>query len=241
MQGFPEEIFQGDMQTFPREDPRILESQQKQAQAAKKAQAEEEKQAKAEAVKFAKAMKEAPPPKKPAAAKTSGGGDKSADAKRVELKRRKIKLYFANEKIAKKLSVKEPKTLPKSEEELDDLLAEIESDLHSSGGIKQAGLMYINGCAALENITQVFNPLGWDLRGPKVSFTQTVAANKEQWEELVTEFAISNAEWFMVGPGKRLLLTTIQMIMAVDSANKAATAIPRATASEGLKAEAAEL
>lgn len=240
MQGFPEEIYQHDMQTFPKEDPRIVESQAKQAAAAIKAQQEEERKAKADAVKLNKAMKEAPPPKKTAA--KAGTTDKSEEAKRIELKRRKIKLYFATEKIAKKLSVKEPKTLPKSEDEVDDLLAEIEADLHSSGGIKQAGLMYVNGCVALENLTQVFNPLGWDLRGPKVSFAATVAANKEQWEELVTEFAISNAEWFMLGPGKRLLMLTVQTILAVDSANKASRAQEvHAVASAELRNESKDL
>ena len=241
MQGFPEEIYQGDMQTFPREDPRIIESQQKQAQAALKAQAEEERKAKADAVKLAKAMKDAPAPKKPAAAGKAAAGDRSADAKRIELKRRKIKLYFSNEKISKKLSVKEPKTLPKTEEELDDLLAEIEGDLQSSGGIKQAAAMYLTGCGAIENGVKVFNPLGWDLSGPKVSFTQTVAANRAEWEELVVEFAISNAEWFMIGPGKRLIMTTLQLILAVDGANKAAMAAPIAQASAKLQAEGADL
>jgi malonyl CoA-acyl carrier protein transacylase len=60
------------------------------------------------------------------------------------------------------------------------------------------------------------------LSGPAASLTATVAANKEQWHETITEFAIANAEWFMMGPGKRALMLIAQMVMTVDAANKAA-------------------
>lgn len=230
MEGFPEEVFQSDVNTFPRGDPRMEEM----AKAAKakfdKEVALEQKRAKQDAAELEKAVKATrakgtPVPTataektKTAAAAKGKPGD---EAKRYNLKLRKCKLYFT--KLGDKIAVKEPKAYPKTEEGIDELLAEIESDLHSQGGIQQAGLWYVNSCVGLEQLSLVFNPLGWDLIGPATSLAATVAGNKKQWDDLVTEFAIANAEWFMMGPGKRLIATTVQMILAVDGANKAAIA-----------------
>ncbi len=234
MEEVPADILQYDIQTMPREDPKVAEAIRKNAEKDAKLHAAEEK-AQAAAVKKATGTttraKSAPVASQPSQVDAKA-------ARQREIKLQKIRLYFS--KLGHKITVKEPKTLPKSDEEIDALLASIETQLHSDGGIEKAGLFYVSGCASIEQITQVFNPLGWQLSGPSVSFAATVAQNKAQWEELVTEFAISNAEWFMVGPGKRLIATTVQMILAVDAANKARTASNK-PADDKLKEEAHDL
>ena len=238
MQEVPDDLFQHDAQTFPREDPKTLEAIQKGIErdaklraAEEKKQAAEDKKAQTLAGKITgKASRE--PVAKPVPEATA--------LKRREIKVQKIRLYFA--KLGHKLTIKEPKTLPKDDAGVDELLAAIEAQLHSEGGIEKAGLFYVSTCGAVEQITQVFNPLGLQLSGPSASFAQTIAANKEQWQEVVTEFAIANAEWFMVGPGKRLVAVTVQMMLAVDAANKVALSKSSAVAvPDKLKEEASAL
>lgn len=188
MQGVPDDLFQSDMNSFPTTDPRITAELAKQHQQALKAQKANEaaaaKERKEEAAKVAKAVKmpvKAPPAK---VVETVG---------KREMKAHKIRLYY--EKLGHKLSSKCPKTLPKTEEGLDELLAAIECELHSAGGIEQAGGLYLNGLFAFEQFTQQYNPLGLMLSGPAAGLSATVAQNKDKWNDLMTEVAIANAEW----------------------------------------------
>lgn len=220
----PGDIVSSDLNTFPGvQDPVLVEKARKAAErveAERAKQADKSRKAAQAILKDMEQEKAATAKKQPAPKKEAGSSGVGADARRRELKVRKCKLYFA--KLGDKLSTREPKAYPKTEEGIDELLAEIEADLHSAGGIQQAGLFYVNGCVAVEQASHVFNPLGWELSGPVTSLGATVASNRAQWEDLVTEFAISNAEYFMVGPGKRLIAMTVQMILAVDAANKGA-------------------
>ena len=225
MQGVPEDVFRGDVDSFPDRDPRITAELAKQHEKALKEQkqrdVEEAKRAKKEAAQVKK-MQEMPVVAKKQPATKTPVPSATKEARDRELKAHKIRLYFR--KLGHKLTVREPKQLPRSDEELDELLASIETELHSQGGIDQAGMLFINGSFAIEAITQQFNPLGLRLSGPAASLTQTVAANKDKWEELITEVAIANAEWFMMGPVKRCMLFMVQMVNTVDQANKAALA-----------------
>lgn len=228
----PDDLFRMD-DTIPTEDPAIAASQAKQRAAFEKEQkalAAQEKKMQAEEAKKVKKDMERPGHKEKAAAEVS--------ARTRENKAHKIRLYY--EKLGHKLSTKAPKTLPTDDAKLDELLASIECELHSNGGIEQAGVAFISGMAAVEQLTAVFNPLGLQLSGPAASLSSTVAQNKAKWDELITEFAISNAEYFMIGPGKRLLMFSVQMVMAVDSANKAAAG-RSAPASEAAMKAAADL
>ena len=157
------------------------------------------------------------------------------------VKLQKINLYFAH--LAHKIRQKAPKELPKSEEDVDALLASIEGELSASGGIEKAGLFVVGMAQGVEHVVaNYFNPLGWDLSGPQVGFAAAAAANQKKWDDLVKEFAIANAEWFCVGPGKRLVATGIQLLFAVDAANKAAIAQgQQRPASVSLQQEAADL
>jgi hypothetical protein len=146
--------------------------------------------------------------------------DVSASARRCQLMAHKIRLYY--KKLPHCLSTKEPKALPKDEEGLAELLATIETELHSKGGIEMAGKITIGICGAAEQLNQQFNPFGLMLSGPAASFTGSVQANRAEWDDLVTEFAIANAEWFVVSPGKRLIGFMLGLAQAVDAANKAA-------------------
>ncbi len=221
MEGVPDEMFQSDTQSFPREDPRITADLAKQhAQALKQQKAEDAEMAKTrkrEEVQVKKALAIPTVMQRQDAVKHASRG-----VRERELTALKIRLYF--KKLSHKISMKEPKTLPKDDAALLELLATVECELQSNGGIEQAGAMFVNGCFALEAVTQQFNPLGLMLSGPAASLTQTVAANKDKWDELITELAIANAEWFMMGPGKRCLLFVVQMVHTVDQANKAAVA-----------------
>jgi len=253
MQTLPDDLFQHDVQTFPTEDPKIVELKRKAAEQEKKRQKqdelERERERKKEAAQVKKVMQqhgvEAEPAKrvtrgKKTAAPPSADEMEAKAAKRRHLMAQKIRLYW--DKLGHKLQGNPPKSLPKSEEQLSDMLADIESQLCSNGGIEQAGALYINGCMAVEKISTMFD-IGFDLSGPAVSFSATVAHNKKEWADLVTEVAISNAEWFMVGPGKRLIATTIQMMMACSNANRAGVAMARGAqpAPEKMKEEAEDL
>jgi hypothetical protein len=80
-----------------------------------------------------------------------------------------------------------------------------------------------------------------------VSLRAAVAANEAAWKDLVKEFAIEHSSWFMFGPGKRLAATMIQMVLAVDNANKMArlqrmrASAPDPVAPESLEKEAVDL
>lgn len=221
MQEVPSDLLEHDRQTFPTVDPRDVEALKKAHQKALKEQAmADAAEAKArkkerEAVQRTKAMPVVEQKKKQSL-------DKAAATRARELKAHKIRLYFA--RLGHKIGLKEPKVLPRTDEELDELIAAIECELQSAGGIEQADTLFLNGCFGFEKLTEQFNPLGLMLSGPAASLTNTVAANKDAWHDIMTEFAIAHAEWFMIGPGKRAFVFLAQMVMTVDQANKVAIA-----------------
>lgn len=230
MEGLHDDLFMQDVQTMPTVDPTVEAKLQKEFEKAEKARlAAEKREGKKEALAPAK---RAPP--KPKDVKDTVVDD----VRRREIKCHKIRLYFA--KLGHLLTLECPASLPKTDAGIDQLLAAVEAELHSNGGIEKAGMFYVTAVTSVEQITQVFNPLGWQLSGPVANLSQTVAANRKQWEDLVTEFAISNAEYFMVGPGKRLIATTVQLILAVDAANKSALG-RQAVAPQEMQKEAEEL
>lgn len=238
MQEVPDDLFQQDVQSFPTEDPRITAELKKQhAEALRQqkakdaADAREKKQMKEKersAVEKAVAM----PVQKQSTLTPA------AAARARELKLMKIRLYY--EKLGDKLSSKMPKVMPKTDEGIDELLGTIECELHSNGGIDQASNLYIAALVGFEQFTQQYNPLGLMLQGPAASLAQTVAGNKAKWNDLITEFAIANAEWFMMGPGKRLIAFTFQMVHTVHLANVGALNAPK-PASDKMKEEASDL
>jgi hypothetical protein len=238
MQEVPDDLFQQDMQSFPTEDPRITAELKKQhAEALRQqkakdaADARDKKQSKAKehaAVEKAVAM----PVQKPTTVSPA------AATRAREVKMMKIRLYY--EKLGDRLSSKLPKTLPKTDEGIDELLATIECELHSNGGIEQASNVYIASLVGFEQFTQAYNPLGLMLQGPAASLSTTVAGNKAKWNDLITEFAIANAEWFMMGPGKRLIAFTFQMVHTVHLANVSALGAAR-VADDKMKEDASDL
>ena len=238
MQAPPDDLFQKDTSTFPTVDPATaaaIAKQQAQIDKERKSAEAERRKQELHEEKLAKKMNDMPI-KAPLPSQVGNTAAKQLAA--TALKKQKIKLYFA--KLAHKISIKEPKALPDDPAKVDDLLLAIETELHSNGGIAMASDLYLGGVFAFEQVTKSFNPFGLSLSGPHVGLTGTVAANREKWDELITEFAISNAEWFMVGPLKRLIGFTVQTVMAVDAANKAGVGGQRA-ASKDKQEEAEEL
>ena len=211
MEGLPKDIFDHDVKTFPTKDSEMaakLDAQRKKA-------AENEQKEKAKRGRPPKSQTQQksapPPPTEPVGSKRKGS---------IAQKTQKIRLYFHY--LSHKISFAEPKPYPQTHDGLDEVLDKIECQLHGEGGIEKAGVLYVSATAGLEELTKIINPLGWQLSGPAVSLKAAVAANEEKWKDLVKEFAIENASWFMFGPTKRLLFTTIQLVMAVDNANKMA-------------------
>jgi hypothetical protein len=222
MSGVPDSIYQNDMNSMPVGDPAAAAKIKKQVDEFQKRKAAQEKadekERKANQAKVDKATKL--PTQVQRAAKVQA--DEDTVAKR-EMEAHKIRLYF--KKLGHKISVAEPKTYPKTLEGLQALRQSIEVELQSNGGIEQAGAAYMTSMGVVEEITKTFNPLGLQLSGPKAGLAATVAQNRPAWDDLMTEFAISHAEWFMVGPFKRLMMFTVQMVMSVDAANKAGAAV----------------
>ena len=212
----PEDLFQHDMSTFPTEDPAV--TKQREAMEEKLRKAEEAAQRKQEqARKKERSVVEKLVATKPA---TSSAAPEEI-AKRIALKKQKITLYFQH--FAAKLSVKPPKALPDDEHKLDELLTTVRNELCSKGGIAQAGNIYLASVAIVERV----NPLGLNLSGPAASLAVTAQKSREAWQDLVTEVAIDNAEWFMLGPVKRLVAVTVQMCMAVHEANTKGVAMQK--------------
>lgn len=215
MEGLPSEIFDHDVKTFPIRDSATaakLEAQMRKAEMQEEADKKRRGRPPGSTKDKAAAKEEKrytvpPPPQQ------QRKGD-------IARKTQKVRLYFHY--LSHKISFAEPKTYPTTHEGLDELLDKIECQLHGEGGIEKAGTVYAMGVAGIEKACEFFNPMGWDLSGPQVSLAAAVAANEDKWKDLVKEFAIENAEWFMFGPGKRLIATTLQLIMAVDKTNKMA-------------------
>lgn len=130
------------------------------------------------------------------------------------------KIHQYQEKLGHLLTSKPPKVSVKTDvDRLREVLYNVETDIAMRGAIENAGAMYMNAMVLLEQSTQVFNPLGLQLAGPAAGLANTVAANKARWDDIVTEVAIKYGEWLAVGPEKRLLFFTVQMVLGVHQAN----------------------
>lgn len=211
MEGLPDDVFQNDMRTFPRDDPAVMAKH-----AAEVAKAQKAEEASIKRVKASKQKEEAYVQK----VLESETQKHEKTSKTLALYRLKIKQYFAH--FGDRLSIKAPKTLPNDEHALKELLDTIEAELCSKGGVGMAGDLFIAGAVATEQLNAMYNPFGLMLSGPAASLTSTLLKNKPQWDDLITEFAIANAEWFMVGPGKRMIGLLFKTAHAVDAANKMA-------------------
>lgn len=197
MKGAPgviDELVSKDVNSFPREDPAVLAARAKQMVEDDKIRKEEERRRKQEEKEEAAQVKKLAASNKPAAQPVAK--DPKRQAAEREMKAMKIRLYFRH--LPHKIGFKEPKVLPSDDAGLDSLLLSIEAELQSAGGVDIASNMFIGFFGTLEAVTQHYNPLNLHLSGPAASLAGTVQANKKQWEEMVTEFAISNAEWFLV-------------------------------------------
>jgi hypothetical protein len=228
-----DQIAKMDMTTLPREDPRVVEKRQKEAEKLRK-------QREAEARRESKTAKRVSKKNQPAKTKPKASllGD---DARERVIILRKLTQYYA--KLGKKISVNKPRAYPQDLKKLRELLLAVETDLAANGGIEQASSLYVSSVVAAEKLAPLVPFVDLQLSGPAASLSQTVIQNKEVWEDLVTETAIAHCEWFMVGPVKRLVMVTAQMAMQVHQANSAmiksmnGNQVP----SESLKKEAEDL
>ena len=238
MEGLPSDIFDHDIKTFPLKDSAMEAKLKAQMDKAEQQAEKEAKRGRGRPPKSAQQPTTPRAPVEPSVVKVRKGS--------IASKTQKIRLYFHY--LSHKITFPEPKNYPQSHEGLDEILDKIEIQLHGEGGIEKASVMYVAAAGGLQKLMDIFNPLGWDLNGPGVTLQQAVAANEEKWKDLVKEFAIENASWFMFGPTKRLILTTLQLILAVDAANKMArargevpTAQQPAPTREDLEKEGADL
>jgi len=240
MEGLPSDIFDHDVKSFPTRDAELHKKLEREI---KKAEAEEEKEMKRGRGRPPKSATAQPLPVTPRA--NAEPAPSLVRKGSLASKQQKIRLYFHY--LPHKISFPEPKVYPSTHEGVDEVLDKIEVQLHGEGGIEKAGVLFTAACAGLEELTKVFNPLGWELSGPQVSLRAAVAANEAAWKDLVKEFAIEHSSWFMFGPGKRLAATMIQMVLAVDNANKMTrlqrmrASAPDPVAPESLEKEAVDL
>ncbi len=234
----PNEMVQEDMRSFPTVDPKITAQLAKQKADWDKQREKERKEEEASAKRAAAAH--APAKKAAAKAVEVVKNEDGEDIRKLTLLNMKCHLYFKH--FGDRLSVKEPKAYPKTVAGLQELLNAIQVELSSNGGIKNAGTMYVSGIQAVEQLSLQWNPLGLMLVGPKASLSATIAANKKEWDDLVTEFAIEHAEWFMMSSFKRLLAFTVMSVQAVHKANVIAIAgMQQQRASDKMKEEASDL
>ncbi len=235
----PNEMVQEDMRSFPTVDPKITAQLAKQKADWDKAREKERKEEEASAKRAAAAhgsVKAKPASKAVDVVKNEDG----EDIRKLNLLNMKCHLYFKH--FADKLSMKEPKAYPKTVAGLQELLNAIQVELSSAGGIKNAGTMYLGGVEAVEQLSLRWNPLGLMLVGPKASLSATISANKKEWDDLVTEFAIEHAEWLMMSSFKRLLAFTVMSVQAVHKANVIAiVGAQQQRASDKMKEEASDL
>lgn len=194
------DIARDDFTSFPKADPKAVEKKAKQ----RAKQEKESKQADATAKKLAK---------KPRA--TTAKSFTDVERERVILIR-KCTQYFS--KLKHKITIAKPRSWPSDIKQLRQLVLSIETDLASSGGIESASAMYITAVDALERVSP-FLPGDIRLAGPQASLKGTLLANRDKWEDLITEVAIQHCEWFMVSGVKRLVLMTAQMAMTVNTVN----------------------
>lgn len=243
MSGVPDHMLQHDLNSFPAEDPKHttarMIAQAKEEKARKADEAERKKRDKEELNAVKKILQQPLPQEKKAAVAMKKVEIEVSD-KQKALDILKIQLYF--KEFAEKISVEQPKVLPKTSEQIRELRLAIEADLQSQGGIAQASNMYMTGVALAEQFSVMYPQFGINLAGPRINLSSAMMQNKKQLDELVKEFAICNADWLMVGPGKRLLGFTLQMGLMTSQLNAGSIAPQNAkTSQEELQKEAEDL
>ena len=132
--------------------------------------------------------------------------------------------------------------------ELRTIVEQIETELGMTGGIEIVMSAFANSGAVIEQITDRFNPLGLQLRGP-VSLDASVRASRQQWEHLAVELAIKYERYFCMGVEARILSFFATMVVTVHRANKSgayaaaaqAAGKGKEEASDDLQADAAQL
>lgn len=141
--------------------------------------------------------------------------------KRKAVLLRQIDQY--TQKLGHKLKIKVPKrvTLNTNVEELQSIVDSIETDLGMTGGIDQAAAVFSEAGGVVEMIVDAWNPLGLQLSAP-VSLDQTLRANQESWQDLVTEFAIKYQALFCTGVEMRMLMFVGTLVATVHRTNAAA-------------------
>lgn len=123
----------------------------------------------------------------------------------------------------KRMSVKHSAT------ELKTIVEQIETELGMSGGIEFVVNSFSNAGSVLENLTDRWNPLGLQLRGP-ISLDQTLRANRANWEPLAVEFAIKYERWFCMGVEARIISFFATLVLTVHRANSSGQAAMAAAA-----------
>ena len=228
MEGSITAIAEMDMQNFPQTDPKIKAAEDKERKKKmderRKMEAKPRKKVtRAEVNEMERLAAEATP--EPEATFDTYGA------------LRKIELYYA--KLGKKIKYKPKRkpTVKSSPEELQEILFNIEQDLAIGQGIDVCTTAYPAGMAAIEQIHYKFNPLGLQLRG----LGQAVEEKRDVWEDLMVEFAIKHEDWFAMGVEKRIIFFTVQVIMAVDGANRLNSALGSRQAPADVVADADDL
>ena len=205
MEGFSSDIATHDLQSFPAAVlPKKSALQKKKEERPKKKRTE----LTADQVKQANGMMKEKEQKK----KTN-----HVDAKAGKL--RKISQY--QEKLGHLMTYKVPKVSIKTNDDvLTEILFNIECDLGMKSAVEYGASMYMGGIQGLEQLTNMYNPLGLKIsKQYGVSLTEVIAMNQEKWQDIVTELAIKHSEWLMMGPLKRLMYFTVTSILSVHQAN----------------------
>jgi hypothetical protein len=166
-----------------------------------------------------------------------------AAAKPVDVGKRKAVLLRQidqyTQKLGHKLKIKVPKRLGLNTkvEELQSIVDSIETDLGMTGGIDQATAVFAEAGGFVEMVCDSWNPLGLQLSAP-VSLDRTLRANQEQWQDLVTEFAIKYQALFCTGVEMRMLMFVGTLVATVHRTNAAARRVQQSAASGKDKEEA---
>lgn len=216
----PEDLLHHDMQNFPgATNPVDLQAQAKAAKAEAAALLKKQKAEEA-AVKRATAA-----PKQKA---EPAHDDKAAS--RLSMKHHKLRMLQA--RFGDRVSVKLPKTLPSTEEATDELLRQFSAELSSGRVLEVAGTLFIQGVNAAATFNDQHRLWNVELCGPKAHLGNTLVAQQEVWKDMLDEFAILHCEWFMMGPGLRLVGYLMATGAAVHAANTQLAAAPKQDVAE---------
>lgn len=213
---------QEDFKTFMEADPALKKEQKKEADAAKKQKGELTKEQVKLAGKFTEEMKQQK--------------QEQVEAKEKEELIRKLGDYIAHMKqyYPEKLeALKVPKTFGAKNtlQELRVWVLQAEHELNKTGGLQTLEAAWRHGFAALEKFNSQFDPLGLDLTNLGTAAKFSLEPRQVQTEQgvivvpgpakpLLSEFAVKYSSWFSSSVEWRLGLMVVQMVIAVDTANK---------------------